>query len=232
MTSNYKIAILTLRIGEKYKEFTKLGMLTQIEYCKRNGYDLIDDESVYDKSRPIPWSKILSIKKYLQQYDYIVWMDADIIILNFEVKLESFINQYLFNKESDFLMCIDTGNKRNTGVWFIKNTDYALKFMDRIYEQTNYIDAGEWEQTAFNNLYEQNIDNIQSKSTIFPYSQAYLFNCLLYDYKYGYFLIHFMGCRDLYLLSQFFKDLYPLQRDDESIDQYNSRIDNLKTKYA
>ena len=59
-----KFAILTLAIGDQYKKTVQPSQQTKKEYCARHGYEYIDDESVYDPSRPIAWSKILLIKKY------------------------------------------------------------------------------------------------------------------------------------------------------------------------
>ncbi len=224
---NPKIAILSLTIGERYKNVTKYGRLSKIEYCKKHGYDFIEDESIYDNSRPIPWSKILLIKKYLTQYDYVVWIDGDTIILNLELTLEKFITDTM-PLNIDFLMCRDH-NFCNTGVWFLRNTKYVLDIMDEIYKQTDYIYRGEWEQTAFNKLYNDNYNDLQSKCNALPFYECRAFNCTIYQYKIGDFLVHLMG---LDIIQMLMNEHYPLQKEDEPDWAYNNRMEWLKKKYS
>ena len=139
-----KIAIVTIAIGDKFREKMHYSTLSKIEYCKKHNYDFIEDDSVYDTSRPIAWSKILLMKKYLPQYDYIMWIDADAMILNFDDKIEDKL--YLLNGRD---VCVTSVyGMINTGVIIVKNTDTSLRLLDLIYEQTEFINDGNWEQSA------------------------------------------------------------------------------------
>lgn len=61
-------------------------------YAKRYGYTIIKTPfELIDKSRPIAWSKLLAINKYLPDYDYVFYLDMDTVILNMDVSLESII---------------------------------------------------------------------------------------------------------------------------------------------
>ena len=82
---NLKIAICTLSIGEKYKQYTRYTTQNKKIYCEKHGYTFIEDDDVYNKDKPIPWSKLLLIQKYLSDFDYIAWIDADIYIMNKEI---------------------------------------------------------------------------------------------------------------------------------------------------
>ena len=90
-----KIGVLTLCIGDKYYEAVKSGIESKKAYCYKHGYDFIlGSEDIYDKSRPIAWSKIKMIEKYLPKYDFVFCSDADVIIMNENIKLENFIQEY------------------------------------------------------------------------------------------------------------------------------------------
>lgn len=138
------VAICTLDIGADFKKAVLPSQLSKKLYCKKHNYAYIDDESVYDKTRPIAWSKILLLQKYLPNYDYLVWIDADAMIMNLEQKLEDKI--MLMNSKD--IMVQKPFPRINTGVIFIKNTDYSLKFLKRLYEHTEFLDQekyGDWE---------------------------------------------------------------------------------------
>ena len=103
-----KIAVLTIYSGEKFIEDTKYGRRVLVDYCKKHNYDFIDDSTVTkDHDREIQWSKILLIQKYLKYikdgedkpyYDYLVWIDADIFIMNPDITIESIIERLMNNK--------------------------------------------------------------------------------------------------------------------------------------
>jgi hypothetical protein len=107
-----KIGICSLAIGDLYKSIVSYGIKSKREYCIVQGYDFIDDETVYDKTRPIAWSKILLLKKYLCKYDYLVWLDADTMITNNYVQMQSIINRYMIadNINFDIPYMDDKGN--------------------------------------------------------------------------------------------------------------------------
>ena len=86
-----KIGILTLYYGDKFKEDTKYARITLLNYCKKHNYDFIEDDTLVKvHNREIQWTKILLIQKYLQYknesnnsyYNYLIWIDADIFIMN------------------------------------------------------------------------------------------------------------------------------------------------------
>ena len=55
-----KIGIITLAYGEKFKNDIKYGRRTLLDYCNKNNYDLLEDESMVSKhDREIQWTKIL-----------------------------------------------------------------------------------------------------------------------------------------------------------------------------
>ena len=143
------------------------------------------------------------------------------MIMNDNVCLEDFI-PLSCNKE--FLAVKDPGGFINTGVWFIKNTDYTKKVLRQIYEQDeSVIDTRYWEQGAFNYLYDNNWNDLQSHCTILPLTLQHLFNCTMYAYMRGDFLIHFLGIRVHSWLEQVMGDHYPYKKDGENDSDYNNR---------
>ena len=187
-----KIGIITLAHGEKFKNDIRYGRQTLINYCKKYNYDLLEDEDMITKhDREIQWTKILLILKFLEQkepyYDYLVWIDADIIILNQELSLEGFIERLMNGK--DIMYSKDFGGWVNNGVIFIKNTPRSYDYFKESWNHTNEICR---EQGSMDMLYRYNWNNCQSFIEITQDHREY--NPIWHQYKYGMFLMHFPGC--------------------------------------
>eukprot|EP00250_Pteridium_aquilinum_P024812 c29641_g1_i1 orf=131-757(+) len=84
--SRLKFAMITCHDGGKgvpgrsFEGLADLVNPNKLSYAKRHGYQFIDASDLLDKSRPPSWSKILAVRKYLPQYNWIFWNDADDII--------------------------------------------------------------------------------------------------------------------------------------------------------
>ena len=227
-----KIAVCSINVGVKFKEHMKFGIESKIKYCKKHGYDFIDDDDIYyekGQDRSIAWSKILVVKKYLPYYDYVVWMDADTLIMNDEIKLEDFIKEHLTERE--FLFTRDVSKKINTGVFFVKYSHISFKFLDMIFAKDEYINSEpyEQEQEALNVICDNNIEDFNEYSVILDTSKQTLFNCPVGLYKKDVFLIHFYGPRSMEWVSKGMNDFCPWQKESETKDEYTHRkawIDN------
>lgn len=215
-----KIAICSLAIGEKFKQITLYSTLSKVLYCKQHGYAFVHDESVCDKTRPIAWSKIRLILSVLPFYDTVVWMDSDLYIMNPNIAIEYICNTHL-PETSSMLLARDTSNLLNTGVWFIRNTVFSFQFLIDIYEQEEFIHHGNWEQTAFIALYDQN--HLDAQSNIREVFQTYI-NSYWFNYEWSHFILHFAGCRKLSTLEHVMTKYCPVKRFDETEDEYSRRI--------
>lgn len=212
-----KIAICTLHVGDKFKEETKYGKIVKEQYCKKHDYDYIDDETVVDHSRDFPWSKIKVIQKHLPNYDYVVWIDADIQIMNSNKKLDEFIDEFMGN---NLLMYVKSRQWVNTGVMFIKNDPFMFEFFDESYKHTNQIC---WEQGAIDFLYRINWKGCQSKIHLVNHK---LFNSDWFDWDSNDFIVHFPGCsvqKSPGCLRKMMELFCPIKMDHETVEQFNQR---------
>lgn len=203
-----KLAILTFCVGADYKKAMEPGLESKRKYAEKHGYDLhVGGEDVWDRTRPIPWSKIRFIQKYLNQYDYIFWSDADVIILNQEIKLETHILP-LLPKNKDMLWTFDACNHYNNGHLFLRGrSDWLNDYLNRAYLQTQLISHIWWDNAAFIKLYEE---NEQDRAKIETCREHWYFNSYVFGpnnsaidpstrlYKHGDFLIHFAGVYDVW----------------------------------
>jgi lipopolysaccharide biosynthesis glycosyltransferase len=222
-----KIGVATLQMGEEYIQNTYYCRKSLVEYCEKHGYDLCEANDLFDESRPAMWSKILILEKFISKYDYIIWVDADIIIMNPSWTLEYFISGFM--KDKDMMLDIDSGNQINTGMWFIKNTLFSKRILSLIYN-LEAIAGNYHEQGVLNELYYRNTLCLKQKCMIIKESEQRLFNSTMYIHHMGDFNIHFMGIRTKYL-SQVSRDHYMKTRDDENEQGFENRMEWYKNRY-
>lgn len=214
-----------MAIGDKFREDVKYGIRSKVEYCKRHGYDFIQDDSKTDYTRHLAWSKIPAILEYLPKYDYLVWIDADTLIMNPEKKLEDFISKLMLDNQ---LMYVASLNWVNTGVMFIKNTQFMKAFMAQSWHHTDQIC---WEQGAIDLLYRTDWLGCQKVIKVIPDQTE--FNSLWHQFKWGQFLVHFPGCgekgRPENCLKRMMDMFCTLKMDEESWETYLKRLETLRT---
>jgi mannan polymerase II complex MNN10 subunit len=176
---------------------------SKIKYCQKHKIDFINDDETakyYDKKRPYSWYKILMIKEYLNNYDYVFWSDADVLIKNFDYDIRKYINDT--NKEYNFIFsyCF---NGINAGNFFVKNSKTSFESLDLIYSQTRFINNQWWEQMSILYLLDHNshfkkITFIEKNNRFFnSYSQKLLVKegsiVKPFCYDENDFLIHYCG---------------------------------------
>lgn len=126
-------------------------------YCNRHNYTLIDANPLMNSSRPAAWSKLLAMDHHFQKdnYDYLMFLDMDTIIMNPDIKLESFVEAS--GGTYDLIMTEDD-NGLNSGVFLARNTPWTLWFLRTAWEQEQLVPTlstnGQrhpfrWEQRAF-----------------------------------------------------------------------------------
>jgi hypothetical protein len=230
-----KIGVCSLSIGDKFKNIVKYGIKSKQMYCNKHKYDFIDDESVYDSTRPPAWSKILLLEKYLPKYDYLVWIDGDTYIMNDEIKLEDLIKK--LNPDDLDLMIANDYIKVNTGVFFLKNTPFSIELLKEIYKLDDFVNNpkyGDYEQDSYIFLYNNNWKNMKNKVKVIEWTRKTEFNSYWYDYLYGQFILHFAGCRiseendKRGTLNLCMTKFCPIRKDEDTDETYNERMRWLK----
>jgi hypothetical protein len=109
-----------------------------------------------DFERPPAWYKIKVILDAIKKYDgYIVWMDADSVIHNNDVSIESYLDKNKFYIVKDF-------NQINTGFFIVKSCKEIVDFFEKVWSLVEYIDHIWWEQAAIIHLYDNNYLKCQS----------------------------------------------------------------------
>jgi hypothetical protein len=213
-----KIGVCSLTIGEEYKKNIKWCKESLERYCKMYDYPLITDESVYVPERSPPWSKIKLVQKYLKEYDYLIWIDADVMIMNYGRRLEEFIN--LIEPDKFLLICQGGGYYTNSGVFIIKNCEESFRFLKEVWETPSF--EGDDRDCRICSPWEQRITHkIISKynAQIIPHSFGNILNSFephfddIIHWLPGDFNIHFCG-------------IYNKELEEKQLEYCNKSVDD------
>jgi len=200
--SETRIAIITLAIGKDYRATLKRALDSKVAYAKKHGYDYFEfHEDVWDRTRPIAWSKVPIWKEFASKkdkYDYIWISDADVYITNLDKKLEDWVIP-LLPANKDLLMCWDSCGTPNSGNMILRTSDWAIDFFGRVWEQTQFMYHIWWEQMGMVHLFQTCPSDAERVEMTYD---AYKFNAFLKGnpgtrlWEKGDFLVHFAGVYD------------------------------------
>jgi len=208
---NKKIAILT-QYTNNIECYSKYTISINNEYAKKHWYDFIVHKwEIENKSKKkfITWDKIDIIKKYLNYYEYIFWIDADAMIMNHDIKIEQFIT------DKNLIICSDNSNSwktdtLNAWTFILKNSIYSEQFLNKLFEiwdKECLLDKFPAEQWVIVYIYQNNLLNIKDNITVYPETTFNSSNPAHLLYKEGQFILHMMST-DNNIRSEYFKKHY------------------------
>jgi len=165
-------------------------------YANQAGYDFHVLRDWQFTDRVVTWGSVYMLKKYLSDYDYLFWLDADAAVTRFDIALERFISQ---SPDKDILACDDRPmgpSIINTGAILVKNSSWSQSFLDVWWERglkAEYNSCFKTDQKAFSDLYDENLMQVQDHLRVFPTNA---FNSIYpgQDYhKHDDFILHLMA---------------------------------------
>jgi len=200
------IAILTFCVGADYKRAMEPALESKRQYANKHGYTfLTGGEDVWDRDRPIPWSKFKFILKYIDDYDFVFWSDADAVITNQDLLLETQVLP-LMPASKDMLWTYDVCDHYNNGHILLRGRSAWVKdFLMRAYTQTDLMYHIWWDNAAMIRLFETNPEDAAKIETV---RESWRFNAYAFGknnsandtacrlYRPGDFILHFAGVYD------------------------------------
>jgi hypothetical protein len=191
--------MITLAIGEDYRKSLKKALESKRSYAEKHGYNYLEfGEEMWDRTRPIAWSKVPIILKVLNSLPEgsLVWQsDADVMITNQALRIEDHV-QPLLPSEKDMLLIYDACHHINSGNILMRNTEWCRDFWRRVNERTDCTYHIWWENMAMIHLLEENPED---KKKIEISNQHKRFNAYVMGmegeplWEPGDFLVHFAG---------------------------------------
>ena len=127
------------------------------QYCDRHNYKCVLENKSLDESRAPAWSKIRLLQREIKanpDYDWIVWIDDDILITREDIKFEDLLRPYKFvNCKQNVLVSEDVvWSPINTGIMVCKNNQDTYDYLEDIWELCE-----KYPEKKFSGLWEQDI---------------------------------------------------------------------------
>ncbi|PKA56480.1 Galactomannan galactosyltransferase 1 [Apostasia shenzhenica] len=115
------------------------------KYAAAMGYDFVDASDLVDRRRPPSWSKILAVISQLPTHDWVFWNDADTVVTNPDISLESILRAASGQgdmKTGPDLVVTEDVNGVNAGVFFVRHSNWSRTFLDIWWNQTSFMQFG------------------------------------------------------------------------------------------
>jgi hypothetical protein len=119
-------------------DYGDFASLNHHEYANKHGYSYIKkivNNDDYENWHPT-WIKIDVIKTYLQIFDYVVWIDADAVFYNQDIKIEDLIEGDVDLVIPKLEMDHVSGNvwtSTSTGFMIWKNSDWSFNILNELW---------------------------------------------------------------------------------------------------
>lgn len=134
------------------------------------------------------WAKVDALKKHLKDFEWLVWIDSDLLIMNFNRRLETFLpsNNYI-----DVVIATDKLGI-NAGIFMWRNSPSGHEILER---WSSMATSSVHEQKQLSSLLEKDV-KIARQVQILPlcaFNSYMIANRLTTRYEYGDFAVHFVG---------------------------------------
>lgn len=157
------ITILTA-YDDNFKDIIEINLPILQQYCTKNNYTLIV-KKIINFEKPASWFKISAILEEFHKPNckYVLWLDADTLILQQDFKLEAII------KPDKYFYISQDINGINCGVFMMSNVDIIKQFLSNVNNLCNkYLNHIWWEQAAIIELIESNAYDINKYIEYIP----------------------------------------------------------------
>ena len=156
---------------DNIKNYGDINYEINKNYCKKYGLDIIvSHKKIYDNRHPA-WERLPLLLKYIDNYDYLIWIDADAFFFPDANNIVDVINN---NSDFNFIFSNDiTGLNVNTGILIVKNSQYSKEFLERwayddsLFENNTY--PHWWDQGVLIDMINNNLLDIKNNSICIDY---------------------------------------------------------------
>jgi len=165
-------------------EYADINRKINTYYCDTYGFTFIhSNERTYEERHPA-WERIPLLLKYIHDFDYVIWIDADAF---FYVDSPSILE--IIDKNPDAPMIFsrdhwrDNDNEVNSGFLIVKNHNYSIDFLNEWgYNEELYKNNSKpiwWDQGVLLDMQRNNVMNIQKHRICHEYGVLQH----IYDYE-------------------------------------------------
>lgn len=176
-------------------DYGDFASLNHHEYSNKHGYSYIKEivkNDDYSNWHPT-WIKIDVLKKYLPLYDYVVWIDADAVFVNQDIKIEDLINDGVDLVIPKLEMDRVSGNMwthTTTGFMIWKNSEWSNNMLNTLWSEpkdyrfTFFHEQSRLDELIYDKFTVQGGENILNKNINDIETPIILDNIMILPYSY------------------------------------------------
>jgi len=176
-------------------DYGDFASLNHHEYSNKHGYSYIKEivkNDDYSNWHPT-WIKIDVLKKYLPLYDYVVWVDADAVFVNQDIKIEDLINDGVDLVIPKLEMDRVSGNMwthTTTGFMIWKNSEWSNNILNTLWSEpkdyrfTFFHEQSRLDELIYDKFTVQGGENILNKNIDDIETLIKLDNIIILPYSY------------------------------------------------
>lgn len=139
-------AVVTAAAGDTHGRLLSIARPSIERFADRHGYDVVV-HTERASERPPAWDKVLHIQAALASYLLVLWLDCDLVVLEPAVSPLDRLDMDSFHG-----LVRQHDGVANTGVWALRASKEATAFLDAVWNSTEFLNNGTWEQAAVNHL--------------------------------------------------------------------------------
>ena len=141
------------------RQLLRLASRSFRRYARAQGYELELHTDLADATRPASWSRVPLLRRLAHSYDVLVWLDADLVIVDCSTDIASEL------EDGRFLYMVEhrtkEGHVPNAGVLLLRGCVDTIAFLDEVYAQKDLIDHRWWENAAILRLLGYDLDPVR-----------------------------------------------------------------------
>lgn len=143
-----KTLIVTGSEGDEFLAIRQITWPRLRAYAEKHGMDFHQDDLPRRNDRPSSWKKLVLIAHGLSLYDTVIWVDADVYVLNF-------LDDIMAGVPDDAWQAMarhqtNEGDVPNAGVWIVRRQ--MLAYIMAAAMSDNLINHPWWEQAAIHSM--------------------------------------------------------------------------------
>jgi hypothetical protein len=182
-----RILVLTGH-DEAYAEVNAVSWPNKRAYCERHGYRFACYSERPGHGRPAFWDKIAWSRNHLAEVDWLFWTDADSLVCNQDVRLESFL------ADADLIARREVSPGEDfesvlTGEFLLRSCPWSKRLLEEVWAQEQFTDLKHYEQAALTHLWRTQAW-VAERVMATPGRGI---NAFAWEYEPGDFIVHFPG---------------------------------------
>ncbi len=157
-------AICSLATGD-YRSLLARSAVSFERYAARWGWDLVLSTEEISQGRPSSWGKLPLIRSLMDDYEWVLWLDADVVIVDLEADISREIEngKNLYVVEHSYMGYLRGRPERqhtaNAGVMLLRSCEWSRSLLDEMWARDRYIGHRWWENAALLELLGYSFDS-------------------------------------------------------------------------